>query len=278
MLVYILSFGFNINAYTSSVILCKLLNYALYTVSKLPPTVLILASIDRLLLSSQNVNVRLYSSKRLAYFSLSITTAFWMIFYIHTLIEFDFFQLYPSGFKCTYSSSGFYGEFMTVFSLVVNISFSLTLIILSLMAFKNARQLRSIPRQQRHQFRTMNKKDFQLLRCLYVLDIVYISFSLFASIFNVYQASTQDQIRTPLRSAIENFLTRMASFSYHIPFCISFFIFLFVSKAFRQEMKYLMYKICGKDRIGIRERQNVQLHDRRDNKDLNIVINVVSTF
>ncbi|CAF1293669.1 unnamed protein product [Adineta steineri] len=145
------------------------------------------------------------------------------------------------------------------------------------MAFKNARQLRSIPRQQRHQFRTMNKKDIQLLRCLYALDIVYICFTLFASIFNVYLASTQDQIHTPLRSAIENFLSRMASFSYHIPFCISFFIFLFVSKAFRQEMKHLIYNICGKDRTGIHEQENIQLHDRRDNKDLNIVVNVVST-
>ncbi|CAF1299646.1 unnamed protein product [Adineta steineri] len=145
------------------------------------------------------------------------------------------------------------------------------------MAFRNARQLRSIPRQQRHQFRTMNKKDFQLLRCLYVLDIVYICFTLFASIFNVYQASTQDQIRTPLRSAVENFLNRIAAFSYHIPFCISFFVFLCASKAFRQEMKHIMYKICGKDRIGMHEQENIQLHDRKDNKDLNIVINVVST-
>ncbi|CAF1241473.1 unnamed protein product [Adineta steineri] len=277
MLIHILNFGFNINAYTSSVALCKLLNYALYTVNKLPPTVLILASIDRLLLSSQNVNIRLYSSKRLAYFSLSITTAFWVIFYIPIPIEFDLFQLYPSSFKCYIGYSGFYNVFISLFSLVVNVSFSVTLIILFLMAFKNARQLRSVPRQQRHQFRTMNKKDFQLLRCLYALDIAYICFTLFTSIFNVYLASTQDQIRTPLRSAVENFLTRVAVFSYHIPFCISFFIFLSLSKAFRQEMKHLMYKMCGKDQMGMHEQGNIQLHDRRDNKDLNIVINVVST-
>ncbi|CAF4179927.1 unnamed protein product, partial [Adineta steineri] len=268
---------FDINVYDSSVALCKLLYYVSYTFTKLPPTALILASIDRLLLSSQNVNIRLYSSKRLAYFSLSITTAFWVVFYIHTLIEVNIVQLYPSVFICYYASSGFYPEFMTVFSLVVNISFSVTLVILSLMAFKNARQLRSVPRQQRHQFRTMNKKDFQLLRCLYALDIVYISLTLFAAISNVYQASTQGEIHTPLRSAIENFLGGIAAFSYHIPFCISFFVFLFVSKAFRQETKHIMYKMCGKDQMGMHEQGNVQLHDRRDNKDLNIVINVVST-
>ena len=52
------------------------------------------------------------------------------------------------------------------------------MIILSIFAFKNVRHIRAIPRQQRHQIRSMTKKDFQLLRCLFVQDIVYIIFSI----------------------------------------------------------------------------------------------------
>ncbi|CAF1008831.1 unnamed protein product [Adineta steineri] len=66
--------GLNINLQNTYVILCKLLYYVSFVIAMLSPTVLILASIDRLLISSQNVDTRLYSSKRLAYFSISIIT------------------------------------------------------------------------------------------------------------------------------------------------------------------------------------------------------------
>ncbi|UJR12310.1 hypothetical protein I4U23_016487 [Adineta vaga] len=79
--------GFNINIQNSNVVLCKIFNYAAYLFSTLLPTILALASIDRLLISSQNVDTRLYSSKRLAYFSISISTLFWIIFNFHSLIK-----------------------------------------------------------------------------------------------------------------------------------------------------------------------------------------------
>ena len=67
-------FGYNINLLNSSAILCKLFLYISFLFSTLLPTILVLASIDRLLISSQNVDTRLYSSKRLAYFSVSVST------------------------------------------------------------------------------------------------------------------------------------------------------------------------------------------------------------
>ena len=42
------------------------------------------------------------------------------------------------------------------------------MIILCIFAFKNVRRIRAIPREKRHQIRSMTKKDFQLLRCLFV--------------------------------------------------------------------------------------------------------------
>ena len=55
-------------------------------------TILILASIDRLLISSENVDTRSYSSKRLAFLLISISTVFWMIFNVHILIMVDIQQ------------------------------------------------------------------------------------------------------------------------------------------------------------------------------------------
>ena len=70
--------------------------YAMYLVSNLVSTILILASIDRLLISSRNIDTRLYSSRRLAYFSVSISVFVWVAFYIHALVKVDIYEIYSS--------------------------------------------------------------------------------------------------------------------------------------------------------------------------------------
>ena len=52
--------GFKINLQNSNIILCKMYFYVSFLLSTLLPTVVILASIDRLLISSQNIDRRLY--------------------------------------------------------------------------------------------------------------------------------------------------------------------------------------------------------------------------
>jgi hypothetical protein len=138
------------------------------------------------------------------------------------------------------------------------------------MAFKNVRQIRIVPRQQRNQIRTMNKKDFQLLRCLYVHDIVFIIFVSFPSIYGVYIAVTKDTIYSPLDQAIINFISNFSTFIHHIPFCVSFLIFINVSKAFRQEIKRMGYKICGKNLIPTQEEENKQQNYSKEMAEINV--------
>ncbi len=107
--------GFNINLHDTNVVLCKLYIYVEFLFSTLSPTVLILASIDRLLISSQNVDTRLYSSKRLAYFSVSISTFFWFTFYSHELTEIDIQETYPSNFVCYSNTTQSYLHFCLFF-------------------------------------------------------------------------------------------------------------------------------------------------------------------
>ncbi len=105
--------GFQISLQNSNLILCKQYFYTSLLFISLSLTVLTLASIDRLLISSQNVDTRLCSSKRLAYFSISTSTCFWIIFHIHALIEGNIQEVYPSDFVCGYNSSEFYYNFVT---------------------------------------------------------------------------------------------------------------------------------------------------------------------
>jgi hypothetical protein len=142
--------------------------------------------------------------------------------------------------------------------MIEEIVFDLTMLILSVLSFKNIRHIRTIPRQERNQVRSMKKKDFQLLRCLFVEGVVYITFSMLLGCYYVYEAATRDQTQTPLEQAIGNFFYDFFTFLYNIQRCTSFYIFMTISKAFRHDLKRMVYKICGKDLGALREEENIE--------------------
>ncbi|CAF3436197.1 unnamed protein product [Rotaria sp. Silwood1] len=271
----IFSLGFNINAQNSSVILCKLFYYIAYLGSTYLPCVLIFASIDRLLISSQNVDTRLYSSKRLAYFFVSTSLFVLSVFSLHILIKVNIQQFSPSIFICYYDLSISYLNFFIYSTLIISVIVPFILIILSIIAFKNVRHIRTIPRQQRRQIRSMNKKDFQLLRCLYAHNIVYIICTIVLIVSLVYGTTIRYKVQNPFDRTVYNFLNDFGSFLHYIPYCTSFFIFICFSKAFRLELKRYIYKICGKDSTTVREEENKELQLSRDNKELNVAVSTI---
>ena len=270
--------GFHISLHNSSSVLCKLYLYTSFLFILLSPTILICASIDRLLISSQNFDTRLYSSKRLAYFSLSIGTCVWIIFNIHIPIMFDVRQIIPSVFICSISSSRVYANFITFFSTVLNVVYWVVMIILCVLSVKNVRHIRAVPREKRNQqIRSMNKKDFQLLRCLFVQDVVYICFSMPYVTYYVYQASTWDQVRTAFDQALLSFSNRLAIVIGGMYYASSFFIFVIVSRAFRHELKRLIYNIVGKEVNPIREEENRPENVVGDNVEMNTIPTIALT-
>ncbi|CAF1238473.1 unnamed protein product [Adineta steineri] len=271
----IFALGFNSTIQNSSVILCKLFYYVSYLTSTYYPVILILASIDRLLISSQNIDTRLYSSKRMAYFSTSIATFIWSTFALHTLIKVNIQEMYPGVFICYYDLSQFYLNFFTYSTVVQSVLVPFSMIVLSTIAFKNVRRIRAIPRQERRQIRTMNKKDFQLLRCLYIQNIIYITCNIVLSVGIVYATAIRYETATPLQQALNNFLNNFGSVLHDISYCTSFFTFIYVSKAFRLEVKRLIFKMVRKDLTTIREEENNQQEAVKDNIGLNHAISTI---
>jgi hypothetical protein len=161
-----------------------------------------------------------------------------------------------------------YRNFITFASLIFNSLFCLLMIILSIFAWRNISHIRIIPRQRRNQPRSMTKKDFQLLRCLFTQDVIYISVSLFLTLHSAYVVIRQNQVETPLEQAINDFLTKFFTFLYYTFYCSSFFIFFCISKAFRLELQRIIYKMFKKDLIPTRERPD-------DNVQLNVVVSTV---
>mgnify|MGYP001953997382 CR=1 FL=1 len=167
------------------------------------------------------------------------------------MIKVDIQYTHSDGVICYYETSGMYFEFISYSSLIVAVGLALVLILLSICAFKNVRRLRSNPCEQHNQLRRMNKKDFQLVRCLYCHGIVYIVFNIFIAIYYVYLAATKHRQRTQIHQTIDDFLNGLGTFAHHIPYCASFFIFISLSRAFRQEIKRSIYNICGKNLTNI---------------------------
>ena len=243
----ILILGFQIDLTSSNVVLCKIYNYFSYLLVRLSPTILILASIDRLLISSQNVDTRLYSSKRLAYLLTSTSTIFWSIFFFHVLIKFDIQRAGIFASICFFDTTDMYANFFAYSLSIINILSFLAMIILSKLSFENVRRIRSIPRQQRQTTRMMHKKDFQLLRCLYARDILYIICTALLSIYSIYRFIPKSGMETDWQKQFDLFIFNLATFIRHVPSCLGLYIYIVFSKAFRQSCKRSIWKMLGKD-------------------------------
>ncbi|CAF1314980.1 unnamed protein product [Adineta ricciae] len=254
-------FGYQIMAQTTNIVLCKVYIYMAFIFATISPTILILASIDRLLISSENIQLRLYSSKRLAYFSTGISTAFWMIFNLHVLIKVDIQKVSPTLTICYYDLSKFYFDFVFFSLMAIHIIFGLMMFILCILSFQNVRRIRNISRQQRrNQIRTMKKKDFQLLHCLFVQNLVFITFAFLVNSNFVYGTILRESSPTSLPYIIQQFLDQFLSVLYNIPYCTNFYIFIFMSKSFRQDVYRLVLKLFRKESMVSGDDENNEHH------------------
>lgn len=263
--------GWNINVLSSSRHICKVMFYVTLVTSTLIPTILIFASIDRLLISSQNVHTRLYSSKRLACLLIGASTAFWMIFNVHILVKVNIQQFNVSDVICYYDLAPFYLSFVNYSLTILNCLFCLSMIVLSVLSLKNVRRIRAVPRSHHREARSMRKRDFQLLRCLFIHDAVYVSVSIISTFYAVHRVMTRNSEHTALKIATDDFLEKLFVFIYFTFHCSSFFIFVCVSKAFRQEVRQLIYKMFAKDIPTSRTEQlQQQANAKNDTTKVNI--------
>ncbi len=122
---------------------------------------LILALIDRTLITPSSAGIRKHSSRRLVGISMISIALFWILFHIHALIFMEILQYGPNYFVCFYQSST-YTTFMTYYSLLINGT---------LINHSNSMNTRTvvIGRPQ-----VLQSKDQQLIRMLFVDIISYV--------------------------------------------------------------------------------------------------------
>jgi hypothetical protein len=245
----ILQSGFNINPGASNIVFCRSFYYIDLILAGLGPTYVIVASIDRTLVTSRNAGTRRKSTRRLAIVCLISSALFWSLFHIHALFYLEIIQLGPGYFIC-YFQPGTYTLFITYYSLfIVGILPPLLMAIFGFLTLKNIRQVRHA--MQPSQASTINttvvgrtytvqSKDRQLIYMLLMEIIVYIISRFPSTVFLIYQQITLYQTKSPEQTSAEQMIAIITYFVGFIDSSINCYTNILVSKNFRAELKRIL--------------------------------------
>lgn len=241
-----LAVGYNIDLSSNNLSFCRFLSYTMFLFDILSPSYLILASVDRVLVTSPSALIRRYSTRRLAFICIILVTLFWALFHIHLLILINFVQ-FPSGFVICYFQPGIHTVFIGYYSLVIKgILIPILMLSFGLWTVKNVRRVTQVPcvsflptsgTVTIRNARVHRSKDAQLIRILLIDIIVYIIFNLMIAIVLLYQQFNPQQLVNPLEIQIQSLLLQISIFTTYIPFCIGCYTNILASKTFRNEIK-----------------------------------------
>ncbi len=247
-----LSLGYGISPSWYNLGYCRCYLYMAILVDVLSPSYLILASIDRMLVTSPYTETRRRSTRRLAYISIIGVTLFWILFHSHILFLANITQVAPNSFSCYYQS-GVELVFISYYSLVIKaFLFPILLIIFALLVVRNIRKVRrvaSVPaltatgtrmRNDLSTITTSRSRDRQLFLMLFIDIIVYIIFSFMLSAVHVNEQITQYNVKSPVQTQFGLFLRFVAIFINYISTCIGCYTNFLISKTFRIEIKKII--------------------------------------
>jgi hypothetical protein len=256
LLLTTLADGYNIDPSTSNIVFCRLRYYIALILACWQSSCLILASIDRVLITSHNAGTRKRSTRRLIFISMIGIGLFWMLVQIHTLIFMEILQFGPGYFVCYYQP-GVYTIVMTYHSLII--TGFLPPLLMAIFGFWTVRNVRGIRRVTRPS-NTVNtgnvaigrphaiqSKDQQLIRMLLVDIIFFVICKCPAASFLVYQYITRYIEKSEDEQIIEQSIIQLSYFWYFVDNGIGCYTNILVSKTFRTELKRMFangYKFC----------------------------------
>ncbi|CAF0830343.1 unnamed protein product [Adineta steineri] len=175
--------GYNIDPSTTNIYFCRFRFYISSVLACCQSSYIVLASIDRTLITSPNAGTRQRSTRRLIIISMIGISLFWMIFESHALIFTEILELGPDYFICYYQP-GIYTVFMSYHAFIVNgILPTLLMIIFGCWTVKNIRTVNRVrPETNSIGIRNITvirpvivrSKDQQLVRMLSVNIIAFI--------------------------------------------------------------------------------------------------------
>ncbi|CAF1113921.1 unnamed protein product [Adineta ricciae] len=248
----IFSSGYGVDLTGNNLVLCRFQFYMGFLLANWESSCLILASIDRTLVTSSNALTRKRSSRRLAITSIICVGLFWAIFHVHALVYSQIIQ-YAPGYSVCYFTPGAYSTFITYYGLSISgVIPPLFMFILGCWTVKNIRKVCHITQHSRSTHsvvvvvgrpRILESKDRQLIRMLLVEIVTYILCKTPITIILIYREVTRYVEKNAERNLIEQYVFLLITFVFYIENSIGCYTNILVSKTFRVELKRMLSNV-----------------------------------
>ncbi|CAF1059070.1 unnamed protein product [Adineta steineri] len=222
--------GYNIDPSTTNIYFCRFRFYISSVLGCLQSSYIVLASIDRTLITSPNAGTRQRSTRRLIIISMIGISLFWMIFESHALIFTEILELGP----------------------VNGILPTLLMIIFGCWTVKNIRtvsrvrpEINSIGIKNITVIRPVivRPKDQQLVRMLSVNIIAFIICKFPSTLVLIYEQITRYEEKPSDQQLIEQLILQLTFFWYFVDNGIDCYTNILVSKTFRTELKRIFVDV-----------------------------------
>jgi hypothetical protein len=227
--------GYGMDMSVRSTASCCIRMYISFVFSAIPSYLLVMASMDRMFISSSNVQTRLQSNRRFALLMIGAISIFWALFHLHAFFFSEIQLTYGVRLSCNTQPGG-PATFVSYYGLINAI------IPISLMAGFGIRTLVNIRRARRNH---VHAKDRRIIAMLIVQLGIYICLRLPVSLDLVYGQITKSNFKTSNQVLIEQFVYFVAIFCQFVQVSISPLMNL-ITKSFRSELKRAVSNLTGR--------------------------------
>lgn len=212
---------------------CKLRVYFTGVFPATSTCCVMLASIDRCLLTSSAVRWRNWSAIKIAYRLVIIAIIFWLISPAHMLIFYDFYVSNGVPNVCS-SQPGIYSTFVSIFFIVWLTAMPYTVMFIAgMITFRHMKVSRNrvMPVQNN---RTAKRIDRHLILMMFLQVVVSIIFLSMRTVVLAYQYITRDVVKDSRQRAIELFISQTGIILYYVNYAKSFYLYTLTSPFFRE--------------------------------------------
>jgi hypothetical protein len=236
MFTRLLQDALNINLINTNISFCKIRSFFLYVSLGLSNWFILLATIDRYLISSNDNNRRQLSTLKNAYRSIAFLTISFSLCFCHIFILYDIQS------SSCYPQYGSYRIFNDV-QILIQVSL-LPPILMTLFGILTIRNIRAVQRRIANTMNTrMRQRDIQLSKMLLLQVIIIVVCSFPFAISQLTTTMTLTSFKTPLRLAVENFISQIGRYLSYFNCSISFYLYTLAGSQFRLEIRRVINRV-----------------------------------
>ena len=225
--------GYGYDLTHQSTVFCRLRMYFSFVFSTTPSYLLVMASWDRMCISSSSIRTRLIASRRFSLFMILVLCIFWSIFHIHAIIASEIQPISSTRVTCN-TRPGVMTTFVTYYSLICD-----GIIPLLLMTIFGIRTWINVQHVNRNR---TQRRERRIIFLLILQLILYFCLRLPTPLYFIYQEATNSNNKTTDRIIIDRFILFIVLFFQFIQVSVSPVLNL-LTNTFRIEIRRIFYKI-----------------------------------